>query len=199
MYHVYYRCHEINEKAVIAYIKGEVIHQSQDSLIVKTESIGYKIFVKPSFFTSLDEVPEVELFIYTHMKESSFELFGFESTQELSLFETLISVSGIGPKTGLAILAVGSPKQILNAIEAKDASFFQSVSGIGKRTANRVILELQDKLSSEDLLALTDSSKQDALEALLELGYKRAEAEAALSTVSSTKPEEQIREALKAL
>ena len=184
---------------MIAYIKGNVFSHIENILIVTTNNIGYKILVKPTFASPLNAEEAIELYVYTHMKESSFELFGFSTPQELSLFETLISVSGIGPKTGLAVLSVGSPQDIIKALENKDAGFFTSVPGIGKRTANRVVLELQDKITDEDLMMMTDSHKQDALDALIELGYKRSEAEAALATVEAETPEEQIKEALKAI
>lgn len=184
---------------MIAYLKGTIHHAGTDRLIILAGGVGYNVFIKPTFDIPLEEDAEIELYIYTNMKENALELFGFNSPQELSLFETLISVSGIGPKTGLSVLSVGTPQQILSALENKDASFFQSVSGIGKRTANRVILELQDKITDQDLITMTGSAKQEALEALIELGYRRSEAEAALSKIEAESIEDQIKEALKVI
>lgn len=181
---------------VIAYLKGTIQSQLSTCVIVKTNNVGYKVYLKPTELLELKKDDDVELYIHPHIKEDAFDLFGFKTTEELSFFEKLISVSGIGPKTGLALLSTGTTKDILTAIQEKNTAFLTEVPGIGKKTAHRVILELQDKLSDEDITHMATLENSDAVHALVGLGYSKSEALQALSKVTAKNPEKQVKEAL---
>jgi len=186
-----------NLSSMLSYIKGNVLAKTQDFAIIKTkEDVGYKVRLKPIDFSCLKEKEDLELYLYSHIKEDAFDLFGFKTLEELSFFETIISISGVGPKTGLAILCLGSTSDIKQAIQNKDTSYLTKVSGIGGKTASRVILELQGQLATDILGDNSIDEKEDALCALLELGYRKNEALKALSKVKSSTPEEQVKEAL---
>ncbi|MBU1119564.1 Holliday junction branch migration protein RuvA [Patescibacteria group bacterium] len=181
---------------MIAYLKGTIQSQLSTCVIVKTNNVGYKVYLKPTELLELKKDDDVELYIHPHIKEDAFDLFGFKTTEELSFFEKLISVSGIGPKTGLALLSTGTTKDILTAIQEKNTAFLTEVPGIGKKTAHRVILELQDKLSDEDITHMATLENSDAVHALVGLGYSKSEALQALSKVTAKNPEKQVKEAL---
>lgn len=181
---------------MLAYIEGTILAKNRDSIIVKAESLGYKVRLKPIDFSGHKKNQKIKLYLHSHVREDAFDLYGFKTLDELNFFEKLLSVSGIGPKTGLAILCLGSVAQITKAIEMKDTSFLTKVSGIGKKKANRLILELQGQLAT-DLEIGAPAEKEEALCALIELGYKRADALKALAKVKSKDPAGQVKEALK--
>jgi len=147
--------------------------------------VGYKIFVSAYIFGKLASMKEAEFFIHTHVREDILALYGFLIMEELEIFELLLSISGIGPKAGLGILSIASPKTIKTAILNEDSSILTKVSGVGKKTAERVILELKNKIAdlpeSEKKGAISDS---DAIEALASMGYSVSEAREALKLVS---------------
>ncbi len=172
---------------MLSYIKGKIIFRGKDFVIVKPGNIGFKVFVLASLNTENDEV---ELFTHLAVREDALTLYGFSNYEELELFELLISISGIGPKAGSGILSLADPKTVKVAIAKGDASILTRVSGIGKKTAERVILELGNKFSISDISGLEEKSKEindqtDAVDALISLGYNVNEAKRALSEVPS--------------
>lgn len=188
---------------MLSYIKGEIILRGKSFIIVKSNNIGFKIFVLSNLNTENDEV---ELFTHLAVREDALSLYGFSNYEELELFELLISISGIGPKAGSGILSLADPKTVKVAIAKGDASILTRVSGIGKKTAERVILELGNKFSISDISNLEEKSKEisdqtDAVDALISLGYSANEAKKALSEVSLEIKDvgERIRMALKGL
>jgi len=176
---------------MIAYIKGPLAYILDQSVVIDAHGVGYQIHVSTS---TLSRLPprggEVQLFTYMQVSESGQSLHGFLTQEELRLFTLLISVSGIGPKVASAVLSTLSPSQIIIAIVADDAVALSKAPGVGKKTAQRVLLELRDKIKTADSWesggGIDDSSvaafngsrseKQDAMDALLALGYGRAEA-----------------------
>ncbi|NOQ68171.1 Holliday junction branch migration protein RuvA [Patescibacteria group bacterium] len=188
---------------MISYIKGKVIFKSESFIIVSTGNVGYKIFI----MLDLNEIgQEVELFTYLNVREDALALYGFLEYKELDLFEHLISISGIGPKAGMGILSLADPETIKVAIAKGDSSILTKVSGIGKKTAERVILELRNKFSISDIENIEDKTKEigdysDTVEALVSLGYSSAEAKKALSNISPEIKDisERIKIALKEL
>ena len=177
---------------MIAYIKGPLAYISDQSVVIDAHGVGYQIHVSTS---TLSRLPprggEVQLFTYMQVSENGQSLHGFLTQEELRLFTLLISVSGIGPKVASAILSTLSPSQIIIAIVADDAAALSKAPGVGKKTAQRVMLELRDKIKSTDSWESGGSideqsasfsglgprsEKQDAMDALLVLGYGRAEA-----------------------
>lgn len=189
---------------MISYLKGKVLHKQESSIIILVANVGYKVFVSPTMIVDLVLGEEVELYTHQHVREDALDLFGFKDPQELGLFELLIAVSGIGPKTALNVLAVGSPAEIKNSISLGDSDFLTKVSGIGKKTAERVVLELRDKISVLRVnISCGDQSvdikSTDDIDALMALGYSLAEAREALRRVDPkiVKTGDRIREALK--
>jgi holliday junction DNA helicase RuvA len=170
---------------MLAKIKGKLEYTKDNYVVVDVNGLGYKIFVTIYTLGKIVGQENVELFLHTHVKEDAIELYGFLTMEELEMFELLISISGVGPKSGLGILTVAVPKTIKTAILNEDASILTRVSGIGKKTAERIILELKNKIA--DLPAGDKEeavSDMDAIEALTGMGYSASEARDALKMVS---------------
>lgn len=184
-----------------AYIKGTLEEITEDAVIVETGGIGYNIKVSG---TTVDLLPgigsEVKIYTYTLVREDAFSLYGFLTRDDLEIFKKLITVSGIGPKGGLAILSVMSADALRFAVMAADAKAIAKAPGIGAKTAERVILDLRDKISLEDTLrgigspadaagqaagagAGDNLMKREAIEALVALGYSASDATAAVKKV----------------
>lgn len=166
---------------MIAYLKGNVLKKIEKGIILDTGNVGYLVHPPAALLESLKESQAVELFIYSNIREDAFDLYGFENYNQLTFFKTLLSVSGIGPKTGLEIMN-GDVQKIKLAILNEDHNYIKKVPGIGEKTAKRMILELKSKIEMEDISALGNSSNKtltssephpDATEALLRLGYQR--------------------------
>ncbi len=188
---------------MISYVKGKVILKKDKFIIVSTGSVGYKIYT----LSNPKEVGEdVEFFTYLNVREDALTLFGFSNYEDLELFEHLISVSGIGPKTALGVLSLADSRTIKIAIAKEDSSILTRVSGIGKKTAERIILELQNKFTVSDVDRSEEKGREindhsDALEALIGLGYSSFQAKKALSEISPEIKDvgERIKTALKEL
>ena len=177
---------------MIAHLSGNLFTKSVDGIIVDVGGVGYEVAVPLSTFYSLPEVGEkLSLLIYTHVKEGILKLFGFHSSTEKKIFIKLISISGVGPKLALSVLSGLSGKDLLQAISGGDESKVQSIPGIGKKTAERIILELKDKVGMETegaALEVTPGEPgsrlfDDVLSALLNLGYKKGDVEKRLNII----------------
>lgn len=185
---------------MIGSVKGKIILKTERFLIVETGGVGYKLNVPLSvLLKSKMGEEEVMFWVHTHIREDSFDLYGFLDRQELEFFEMLINVSGIGPKGALAILGVASIETLKKAIGTGDISYLTKISGIGKKTAEKIVIELRDKME-ESGEGTSLQGELDALEALKSLGYSQSEAREALKKVSAdTDTNSKIREALKIL
>lgn len=194
---------------MIGSIKGKIILKTDKFLIVETNGVGYKISVSPDALSKSQKIDtEVFFYIHTHVREDAFDLYGFLEYKELEFFEMLISVSGIGPKSALAILGITTIETLKKAIATGDTSYLTKISGIGKKTAGKIVIELRDKMGEENE-GMSLKSELDALEALKSLGYSQNEAREALKKVSlghsptgeapETDINTRIREALKIL
>lgn len=188
---------------MISYLEGELILKKQDFIVVKSNGVGFRLFV--GFDAGLLG-SNVALFTHMVVREDALSLYGFRTYEELELFEILISVSGIGPKSGMAILSLADPHTIKTAIIQEEPGILTRVSGIGKKTADRVILELKNKFTVEDLGVLSDAAQSnvnehhDAIEALVGIGYGQNEVRKVLSEIPKDKSlEERIRLALREL
>ena len=180
---------------MIARIEGKLVYKSTDYLIVDVNGVGYRIFVPLSTYYALPEIDEnLQLRIVTIVREDVFRLFGFLTKKEQEMFEHLLSISKIGPKLGLNTLSGMSADVLKDAITRGDIEKINSIPGIGKKTAERIVLELKEKLgkialdTSEAVGSTIPSAKtelQDALSALINLGYKKQSAELALKKVST--------------
>jgi holliday junction DNA helicase RuvA len=185
---------------MIGSIKGKITLKTDKFLIVETAGVGYKISISPDTLSKLKKTnEEVLLWTHTHVREDILDLYGFLNRQELEFFEMLINVSGIGPKGALSILGVASIEILKKAIGTGDTAYLTKISGIGRKTAEKIIIELRDKMGEEK----TGTSLQgelDALEALKSLGYSQNEARETLKKVSAgVDTNTKIREALKIL
>jgi Holliday junction DNA helicase RuvA len=183
---------------MISSIKGKVKTTTNRAIIVEVGGLGYQVFVSPIIINKFKSGQEVEFFTYLHVRENAMELYGFLSTGELEFFSQLIDISGIGPKTALNVLALSKVDDIKRAIQANDASILTKVSGIGRKTAERIILELKNKFEN---LVTVDAGGNDAevIDALVGLGYRVNEAREAVRRVSPQVTDTQVRikEALK--
>jgi holliday junction DNA helicase RuvA len=187
---------------VIAKIRGKIAYLRDHYAVVDVSGVGYKIFVTDFAMGKMAGSEETELFTHTHVREDALSLYGFLTLEELEMFELLISISGIGPKAAIGILTIAEPKTIRTAIITEDSSILTRVSGVGKKTAERVILELKNKIADlpgEDQSAARADS--EAIEALASLGYSVAQAREALKAVpeSVSDVSDRVREALKGL
>ena len=184
---------------MIGSIKGKITLKKDKFVLVETNGVGYKISISPDalFKIKVDD----QAFFYTHMhvREDSQDLYGFLDYKELEFFELLIGVSGIGPKGALVILGVTTIETLKKAIVTGDISYLTKISGIGKKTAEKMVIELRDKIGKEN----TEGSLQeelDAMEALKSLGYSQSEARDALKKIDgSLNTNKKIKEALKIL
>ncbi len=199
---------------MIRFIRGEYLYYESGSIIVETRAgIGLRIHVSDtsSLLTAV-EGDEVAVYTYLQVKEDGMSLYGFADPEGLSLFEQLITVKGVGPKAGLAIMSLGTPNQIKGAIAAGDSATISNANGVGKKTAERVILELKDKVSAlpiDDVADLTtpqmhipgSGEREEAIIALTTLGYTKKEAESAVGSVQDEglSAEEYIKKSLKFL
>ena len=182
---------------MISQLRGTAVARGGDRLIVDVGGVGYAVAVTPTATRLAAGGGEVTLETYLHVREDTLQLYGFAEPAERELFEHLLAVSGVGPKVALAIVSGSSPGDLRRAIALDDTARFEAIPGIGKKTAQRVVLELKEKLGSlEPVRSAADAL--GARDALVELGYSLLDAERALDGVDPELPvEEQIRLALR--
>ncbi|HEY5268461.1 MAG TPA: Holliday junction branch migration protein RuvA [Candidatus Saccharimonadales bacterium] len=190
---------------MIATLTGKITDKKINSVILEVSGIGYEILIPIDALSQLDIGQESKLQIYEHIRENIYDLYGFLDSQSKSLFIKLIDVNGVGPKAGLNILSIGSLSQVREAIASGDVKTIQSAPGIGKRVAERVVIDLKDKvglvssvdekslLSSEDILM-----QDEAIQALVALGYNLIDAAKAVDKIDiNLDVQERVRLALK--
>lgn len=185
---------------MISFLTGIVHHKNLDNLTLLVGGVGYLVALPPNQLSKINIDDKLDLHIHTHIREDAFDLYGFNTNEELSLFKLLISVSGVGPKTALLVMNRGVA-EIKQAIITADENFFTLVPRLGKKNAQKIIIELKSKLGGITDLDLSGntSASTDLLEALLSMGYTRAESIAAIQKLSSDSGsvEDQIRLVLK--
>ena len=175
---------------MIAHLRGKLIARHPNQAIVETAGVGYEVVISVPTFSDLPPLGgEVALFIHTHVREDQLALYGFLKPEEKQLFEKLITVSGIGPKLAITILSGMAAAELGNAIRGNDLARLTKIPGIGRKTAERLVLELRDKLpvaGQEVVTAVPALSavQEDVLSALVNLGYQQAAAEKALASVA---------------
>lgn len=187
---------------MIRFLRGNIIEKQESVLTIDVQGVGYGVLVSGHTSASAVVGEEIGLYVYTHVREQEITLYGFLKENEREMFELLISVSGIGPKAGLSILTVADVSALSAAIMNKETSILTNVSGIGKKTAEKVVIELQnrvDHFSLEDASVATRNSS--AMDALKSMGYSVGEARSALDHVDKdvTDVSERIKLALKSL
>lgn len=194
---------------MISYIRGTLIHRGAGYIIVETGGIGYHILISASALAGMTEL-NTEVKVFTHMaaKEDGITLFGFSSQEEREIFLKLLAVSGVGPKAAMGFLAQLTPQEIITAVLSADVKTLSNAPGVGKKLAQRVILELKDKYTTEDAILLSPSmdvqetagnAQLEAMDAMTALGYSRSEAAQAVRQVAEDgmSTEEILKAALK--
>jgi Holliday junction DNA helicase RuvA len=198
---------------MIAFLRGRVHNKQPNRVIVDVSGVGYDVHVPLSTFYNLgDEGAEVSLRVHTHVREDTLQLYGFLTELERQLFERLIAISGIGPKLAIVVLSGMEPRDLMAAVQRADVARLTTIPGIGKKTAERIVLELKDRLAqiavpvaAEPAAAASsaDQLRADLLSALLNLGYHRQQAEKAIDATVTSNPnasfEHAVRTALREL
>ncbi len=190
---------------MISFLRGKIVSCNDSYIILEVNNIGYKVFVNERVLSSIKIGSVCEIFTYQYVREDLLSLYGFSTESELNFFELLLSVSGIGPKSALGVLSVSGVEDLKRAISAGDYSLLTKVSGIGKKTAERVVLELRGRinnLAEENILrdnVNNIAASSDEIDALISLGYSLSQAREALSKVDPDikNSGERIKEALK--
>jgi Holliday junction DNA helicase RuvA len=190
---------------MIACLRGTILHRGVNRVVVDVQGVGYDVAVSLTTLESLPQNGEVFLHIHTALRENALELYGFHAEQEKHLFEMLITVNGIGPRTGLLILSGISPEGFRRAVLDGDVTRLTTVPGIGKKSAERIVLELREKIRKEGIAAITSSDRssraafeQDLISSLVNLGYKdKIAASAAKKVLANTGPELLLADALR--
>lgn len=200
---------------MFSYLKGFLSQKGQNYVVIDVSGVGFKVYTSMTSLegiTAKNESDPVTFYTYLYIKEGIMDLYGFSTQEELNMFELLISVSGVGAKGAIAILSSLTPQKLAVSLVTNDVSSIKKASGIGPKTAQRIILELKDKIKNEELTASAEnggiseeipltSSRAEAVSALMVLGYSKFEAERAVSKIdtSLTETEDIIKAALKAL
>ena len=177
---------------MIAFLRGRVVEKHPNRLVVEVHGVGYDVHVPLSTYYDIgDEGCEVSLRVHTHVREDALQLYGFLTALEQQVFERLIGISGIGPKLAIAVLSGIDPRELVGAVQRSDVVRLTAIPGVGKKTAERIVLELKDRLQqlagapAEDAAqppSAGDRLRADLLSALVNLGYHRAQAEKAVES-----------------
>ena len=190
---------------MIATLEGLVTEKTTDMVVLECAGVGYGLYVTFEDFGALKTGQPAKLHVYEHIRENAHDLFGFKSTETKALFEQLLSVNGVGPKMALSILSIASSDHVRKAIASGDTKFIAQAPGVGKRVAERVVVDLKDKVglsSSEDatsfLAGVAANPNDEALQGLVALGYSVQDAAEALEKIDQDlSAEERIKQALK--
>jgi holliday junction DNA helicase RuvA len=189
---------------MIASVRGEVVVRRPDHVVIEAAGVGYRLAVSAQTMRSVPRVGE-EAMLHSHlvMRDDGMHLYGFATEDERELFHKLNGVQGVGPKVALAVLSGGTTRELMNALASGDSARFQAVPGIGKRTAERIIVELREKVAAaaetdEIVITKTDDPVALARQGLLGLGFDAREIDVLLDKAAGETPEELIAEALRA-
>ncbi|MGO8719084.1 MAG: Holliday junction branch migration protein RuvA [Acidobacteriaceae bacterium] len=177
---------------MIAHLRGRLLSKTPQTAVVEAAGVGYEVAISIPTFTALPaEGNEVALLVYTHVREDALALFGFTTPTEKRLFEKLLSISGIGPKLAITVLSGLPPERLIAAIHGQDHATLTHIPGVGKKTAERIVLELKDKLQELAPVGNTGAStpvSEDVLSALVNLGYQRAVAQKGVEAAIARNP-----------
>ena len=194
---------------MIAYLKGKLIIKSVDYIVIDVQGIGYKVYMSKTAIDKLEEEKEIKVYTYLKVREDDISLFGFNTLEELHMFELLISVGGIGAKSAIAILSNITPSKFALAVITSDVNTLKKLQGIGPKTAQRIILELKDKIKTEEAIENQENTikqeeqiqedMEELIQALQVLGYRRYEINNILPKIKAETLEDRIKEALQYL
>jgi Holliday junction DNA helicase RuvA len=191
---------------MIAFLRGRVLDKQPNRIIVDVQGVGYELHVPLSTYYDVgDEGAEVSVRVYTHVREDALQLFGFLTELERQLFERLIAINGIGPKLAIAVLSGLDPRELVVAVQRGDVARLVSIPGVGKKTAERIVLELRDRLqqlavpvvASTPASTAADRLRIDLVSALQNLGYHRPQAEKAVEATLASSPDVTFEDALR--
>lgn len=169
---------------MIAYIEGTIIYLGNQSVIVLVNGLGYEVYISAGELSKIKIGEQIKLYCYNNIREDASDLYGFSKVGDLELFKLLIGVSGIGPKTALGVFSLGGADRIQSAIAAADVDFFTSVPRLGKKNAQKIIIDLKSKIGGlADLDLAGDSTAKDVISALETLGFNRRESNEAFRQV----------------
>ncbi len=192
---------------MIAYLEGIIKSTSPTAVVLDVNGVGYGLFVSTEDISKIKTDTTQKFYIYEHIREQSHDLFGFTAEGDKEFFEKLLGVNGVGPKMALNMLSIGSITELRSAIAGGDVNFIQQTPGVGKRLAERVIIDLKDKVGLASDVTASDmldseygSSKDEAVSALIALGFSDQDAKKALSKIDKSLPiEERIKKALRTI
>ena len=184
---------------MIAQLRGKPVRRGPEGLVLDVGGVGYLLHATPRALAQAGRSKDVTVETYLHVREDALQLYGFADTAERELFEQLLSVSGVGPKVALAIVSGSTPAELRRAIAREDTARFEAIPGIGRKTAQRVVLELKGSLAVEAEEPSADGDGHVvARDALVELGYSVVDAESVLAAIDpALPPEERVRQALR--
>lgn len=194
---------------MIAYLKGKLVIKSVDYIVIDVQGIGYKVYMSKTAIDKFEEEKEIKVYTYLKVREDDISLFGFNTLEELHMFELLISVGGIGAKSAIAILSNITPSKFALAVITSDVNTLKKLQGIGPKTAQRIILELKDKIKTEEAIENQENTikqeeqiqedMEELIQALQVLGYRRYEINNILPKIKEETLEDRIKEALQYL
>lgn len=191
---------------MIAFLRGRIIDKQPNRLIVDVQGVGYDLHVPLStFYEAGDAGADITLRVHTHVREDALQLYGFLTLLEQQVFERLIGISGIGPKLAVAVLSGIDPRELVAAVQRGDVARLTAIPGIGKKTAERIVLELRDRLKQLDIgpaaaaaaASPADRLREDLVSALVNLGYHRPQAEKAVESALASQPDLAFDQALR--
>ena len=194
---------------MIAYLKGKLVIKSVDYIVIDVQGIGYKVYMSKTAIDKFEEEKEIKVYTYLKVREDDISLFGFNSLEELHMFELLISVGEIGAKSAIAIFSNITPSKFALAVITSDVNTLKKLQGIGPKTAQRIILELKDKIKTEEAIENQENTikqeeqiqedMEELIQALQVLGYRRYEINNILPKIKEETLEDRIKEALQYL
>lgn len=194
---------------MISYLRGKIIDHDLTSLIIDVNGVGYKVFATGSILSNTQIDTEISIWTYLAVRETSMDLYGFGDKKEKDFFELLLTISGVGPKSAISIMSSTTVDTLIEGIQSNDAVYFSKTSGIGKKTAEKIIVNLKDKIGHYDTTEGGGSNSNNhnavSIDALVALGYSEKDAREAIAEVSKNSegpennPEKMIKQALKIL
>jgi len=186
---------------MISYLKGRIKIKNENSIILQVGNIGYQVFISSSLLEKVKEGEEISIFTYLYFRENVVELYGFKDIKEMDFFKQLNKITGVGPKSALGVLSAGDLEELKNSIANNETGFLTKVSGIGRKTAERIILELKNKIKSSGEGKFEKNDNWQLKDALLKLGYQNKEIKEVLDKIPNEVKdlEGRIKEALKLL
>lgn len=187
---------------MIARISGKVLDKDLTSLVVEAGGVGYRVAVTGKVIQSSRSKIGKEISLFTHLaiRENAHDLYGFDDRSDLEMFELLLTISGIGPKSAIAIMNTASASTLIEGIQSGDAAYLSKMTGIGRKTAEKIVVNLKDEVGLPDVDATTAGTQNKttvAIDALVALGYSERESRQAVAGIKADDPEKMIREALK--